>query len=110
MEKKKIDLFKGLMDAEIHKVRKDAAGLYDAASSFLSVNDYDGFMDKITSFVTASKAANYLESLKSEVLSLVEPTPAPTPLEGTKPTTAMEDLIQAVDKLYVDKELTNNVE
>ena len=97
MEKKKIDLFKGLMDAEIHRVRKDATALYDAASAFLSVNDYDGFMDKITSFVSASKAANYLESLKSEVLSLVEPDPTGQALE--KPD-AMEELMKAVDKLY----------
>lgn len=98
MEKKKIDLFKGLMDAEIHRVRKDATALYDAASVFLSVNDYDGFMDKITSFVSASKAANYLESLKSEVLALVEP--APVNEEEPKQPTAMEELMKAVDKLY----------
>lgn len=108
MEKKKIDLFKGLMDAEIHRVRKDAAALYDAASAFLSVNDYDGFMDKITSFVTASKSANYLESLKSEVLSLVE-LHLPTE-EAPKQPAAMEELIKAVDKLYGENGVTNNVD
>ena len=108
MEKKKIDLFKGLMDAEIHRVRKDATALYDAASAFLSVNDYDGFMDKITSFVSASKAANYLESLKSEVLSLVEP--ASVNEEALEQPNAMEELMKAVDKLYGENVVTNNVD
>jgi len=108
MEQKKIDLFTGLMDAEISRVRKNSVALYDKAMACLSINDYDCLMDNITSFVTASKSADYLEQLKNEVLVLVAPKPVEPVIEPAKVT--MEDLINAVDSLTAEVTPSNNVE
>lgn len=99
MQQKKIDLLTGLMDAEISRLRKNSIPFYEKAMACLSINDYDCLMDNITSFVTSSKSADYLEELKEEILVLLSPAPAEPNQELT-----MEGLIKAVEGLASEGE------
>lgn len=104
MEKKKIDLLKGLIDTEIEKVKLDVDGTWEEAMSFLEEDDYDGFLDKITTFVKLSKSVDSWVALKAEILALVEPAPAPEPAYA--PTT-IEKLVSEINKL-AEETTTNN--
>jgi hypothetical protein len=106
MEKKKIDLFKGLMDAEIERIEAAGRLMWDDALYFMEHQEYDPFLEKVTKYVANQKSANYLRSLKQEVLDIVEPAPAPVPEPAHTPTT-IEKIVSEINKLAGETTINN---
>ena len=106
MEKKKIDLLKGLMDAEIERIESAGRLMWDDALYFMEHLEYDAFLEKVTKYVANQKSANYLRSLKQEVLDIVEPVVKPAPATGATPTT-IEKLVSEINKLAEETTINN---
>lgn len=104
----KIDLFKRLMDAEIERIEAAGRLMWDDALYFMEHQDYDPFLEKVTKYVANQKSANYLRSLKQEVLDIVDPAVKPAPaIETSASSTTIEGLIKEINKLAEETTINN---